>query len=41
MKTKSFLLLAAALFLMVAPAGCIFSPDQGGDGPLFRFVVVR
>jgi hypothetical protein len=31
MKTKSFLLLAA-LFLLIAPAGCIFSPDEGDGG---------
>ncbi len=30
MKTKSLLLLAA-LFLLIVPAGCIFSPDGGDD----------
>ncbi|MCB1184991.1 hypothetical protein KDM41_16305 [bacterium] len=31
MNTKSFLLLAAVLML-IAPAGCIFSPDEPGPG---------
>ena len=27
------ILMLLALVLLIAPAGCIFSPDEGGDGP--------
>ncbi len=33
MKTTKFLLLLAAVALLILPAGCIFSPDDGEDKP--------
>jgi hypothetical protein len=32
MKTTKFLLLLAAVALLIVPAGCIFSPDDGDEG---------